>query len=321
MLAQDIDKLEAYPTFVERYWALTSGWFWKTNYTKNGHEVTHDKEVYYPDVASDFAVDFFKRHREHPFYFYLSDHTIHGPILRTPDSKAGASPSQLYNDNVAYLDKTVGKIVKALDELGLREKTLILFSTDNGTSRMGYTQEHDPKKDVGMLHGKRMNGMKGTLLEGGSRVPIIANWKGTLPTGGVRADLIDFTDLLPTFAELAEAQMPGNVKFDGRSFAPQLRGEKGSPREWIFVQLGAGWYARSDGWKLNEKGELFSMINAPNDEKLVAADSSDPGAKVGRQYMENVLAELNPGSGNTPPVKDAANRVKRKQNKKKAKAK
>ena len=71
-------------------------------------------------------------------------------------------------------------------------------------------------------------------------------------------ELHDFTDLLPTFADLAGATLPADVKFDGRSFAPQLRGEKGNPRESIFVQLGAGWYVRDDGWKMNEKGELFS---------------------------------------------------------------
>ena len=67
-----------------------SGWFWKDNYTKNGKEVKFDKEVYYPDHCSDFAVDFIRRHKDQPFYFYLSEHLIHGPILRTPDSKEGA---------------------------------------------------------------------------------------------------------------------------------------------------------------------------------------------------------------------------------------
>src|SRR6185369_16695154 len=121
---------------------------------------------------------------------------------------------------------------------------------------------------------------KGQLLEGGSRVPLIANWKGTLSAGGVRSDLIDFSDLLPTFADLAGAKLPENVKFDGTSFAPQLRGEPGKPREWVFVQLGAGWYVRDDGWKLNQAGELFSMKDAPFVESPVAADSTDTEAKA-----------------------------------------
>jgi arylsulfatase A len=276
-----------------------AGWYWKQSYTKNGKEVSSDKEIYYPDAASDFAVDFIRRHRDQPFYFYLAEHLIHGPILRTPDSKAGAEPRQLYEDNIAYLDKTVAKLVSELEKLGLREKTLILFSSDNGTATVGYRPEHDPQLTTGKIGGRAMNGHKGELLEGGSRVPLIASWKGTLSAGGVRNDLIDFSDLLPTFADLAGATLPAGVKFDGRSFAPQLRGEAGHPRDWIFVQLGAGWYVRDDGWKLNEKGELYLMKDAPFVEALVPADTTDPAAQAARKRLEAVLKELNPAGGKT----------------------
>jgi arylsulfatase A len=271
-----------------------SGWYWKQNYTKNGKEVKLDKEVYYPDAASDFALDFIRRHKDRPFYFYLSEHLIHGPIVRTPDSKPDAAPRQLYDDNIAYLDKTVGKLLAELDKLGLREKTLVLFSSDNGTAPPAYQPQHDPQLTTGKIGGRAMNGRKGQLLEGGSRVPLIASWKGTLPAGGVRSDLIDFSDLLPTFADLAGAKLPQGVKFDGQSFAPQLHGQPGKPREWIFVQLGAGWYVRDDGWKLNEKGELFSMKDAPFVEALVPADATDPKAAAARKRLQAVLDELNP---------------------------
>jgi arylsulfatase A len=294
------------------------GYFWKTSYTKNGQEVTSDKEIYYPDAGSDFAVDFLTRHKDHPFYFYLSEHLIHGPILRTPDSKEGASANQHYDDNIAYLDKTVAKLVGALDKLGLRENTVILFSTDNGTSRVGYTPEHNPNDLSGKIGGRAVHGQKGQLLEGGSRVPFIANWKGTLPGGKVSSDLIDFSDLLPTFAELAGAKLPADVKFDGRSFAPQLRGQTGSPREWIFVQLGAGWYVRDDGWKLNEKGELFSMKDAPFVEAPVPADSTDPAAQAARKRLQAVLTDLNPAAGKTVPAGENQNQKKANRKKKNA---
>src|SRR5207248_1864970 len=99
--------------------------------------------------------------------------------------------------------------------------------------------------------------------------------------------------------------MPTDVKFDGRSFAPQLRGEKGNSREWIFVQLGAGWYVRDDGWKLNERGELFSMKDAPFVEAPVAADSSDASAQAARKRLEAVLDDLNPAGGKTVSATDA----------------
>lgn len=289
-----------------------SGWFWKDNYTKNGQEVKFDKEVYCPDHNNDFALDFIRRHKDQPFYFYLSSHLIHGPILRTPDSKAGADPNELYNDNIKYLDKTVGLLVAELDKLGLREKTMILFTTDNGTATVGYRPEHDPQKITGTIGGRHVHGHKGELLEGGCRVPFIASWPGTLAAGGASNDLHDFSDLLPTFADLAGATLPANVRFDGQSFAPYLRGEKYSPREWIFVQLGAGWYVRNDGYKLNESGELFSLKDAPFVEALVPADSSDAGAEAARTRLTAVLGKLNPAGGKTVSADAAKGKNKNK---------
>src|SRR5439155_24529959 len=133
------------------------------------------------------------------------------------------------------------------------------------------------------IGGHAMSGRNGMLYEGCSRVPLIESWKGILTPGSVRSRLIDFSDLLPTFAELTGAKLPTGVKFDGTSFAPQLRGEAGKPREWIFVQLGAGWYVRDDGWKMNEQGELFSMQDAPFVEAPVAADTTNPKAQAAKK--------------------------------------
>jgi arylsulfatase A-like enzyme len=249
----------------------------------------------------DFAIDFLRRHREQPFYFYFPTHLIHGPILRTPDSKPGTQ--DFYDDNVAYLDKQVGQLVAELDNLGLREKTLIVFTADNGTARFG--------ADRSILNGRKINGQKGSMLEGGSRVPLIANWKGTTPAGKVLDDLVDFSDFFATFAELAGAAMPQGVTFDGRSFAPRLRGEKGSPREWVFVQLGPNWYVREQGFKLTQSGELFDMSDAPFVEKPVAADDPDPAAKAARKRLQGVLEELNPAGGKTFKEEPKAKRARK----------
>jgi arylsulfatase A len=111
------------------------GWYWQTSYTKNGQLVETKQDVYCPDVCLDFATEFFQKHREQPFFCYYPTHLIHGPILRTPDSKGDGH--DYYEDNVAYLDKQVGQLVAALERLGLREKTVILFTGDNGTARFG----------------------------------------------------------------------------------------------------------------------------------------------------------------------------------------
>ncbi|MCU0917654.1 MAG: sulfatase-like hydrolase/transferase [Planctomycetes bacterium] len=280
------------------------GWYWQKSYTKNGQLIETPEEIYYPDVCHEYALEFLRRHAAsgsasgQPFYLYYASHFVHGPILRTPDSKPGETdPVALYNDNIAYLDKQVGSLVAELDKLGLRENTMIVFSTDNGT--VGQPNS---------IGGRTINGVKGTMLEGGSRVPFLVNWKGVAPAGRVLKDLVDFSDLLPTFVEVAGAKLPASRKYDGRSFAPQIRGRKGTPREWIFVQLGSRWYVRDDGWKLNQAGELFDMKDSPFVEQLVPADTKDQAAVAARRRLQAVLDQLNPRGGKTisPEAEEAA---------------
>jgi arylsulfatase A len=282
---------------------VAGGWYWKTSYTKNGKEVQTEKEIYYPDVCHEFALDFIKRHRDQPFFFYYASHLVHGPILRTPDSKADASAERLYSDNVSYLDKQLGDLVANVDKLGLREKTIIIFSADNGTARASRT-----------LKARALSGQKGSMLDCGAHVPFIASWKGTAPEDKVLKDLVDFSDLFPTFAELAGGKLPSGFTFDGRSFAAQLRGQPGTPREWIFVQLGANWYVREPKWKLNNHGELFDMSDAPFVEKLMAADTADTGTIAARKRLLAVLDQLNPAGGKTVPA-DAAKKKGKKRKK------
>ena len=175
---------------------------------------------------------------------------------------------------------------------------------DNGTA-----------KQSGTIAGRQVNGHKGTTLEGGSRVPLIANWPGVTPQGKVLNDLVDFSDFFPTFAEAAGGKMPTDVKIDGHSFAPQLRGKRGNPREWLFVQLDPKWYARNDGWKLDQSGDLFDLSDAPFVEKLVSADTESSAAKAARQKLRAVLDELNPAAGkNSTPVSRELKKARRQRN-------
>lgn len=268
------------------------GYYWQTSYTKNGELVEAGKEIYYPDVCHQFALDFIQRHRDKPFFFYYASHLVHGPILRTPDTKPGVTdPEALYADNVAYLDKQVGELVAHIDKLGLREKTLILFAADNGTAKQSRT-----------LKGRTLSGQKGSMLDCGAHVPFIASWKGTTPEGKTTKDLVDFSDLFASFADLAGSAPPAGVTLDGRSFAPQLRGQPGSPRDWVFVQLGPNWYVRELDWKLSNRGELFDMTDAPFVEKLVDAAQPAETAATARKRLQAVLDKLAPDKGKTAPA-------------------
>jgi len=263
---------------------LRSGRYWReqtASYTLNGHETNLPAGTYLPDLMHEFLADFMKRHKDQPFYVHYAMSHIHGPIVRTPDSKAG---SDHYADNITYMDKLVGQLVAELDKLGLREKTLLVFVGDNGTAVFGVK--------ASTVNGRHVFGNKGTMKEGGSRVPMVVSWPGTVPAGKVLPDLVDFSDFLPTFAELGGAKLPEGVKIDGHSFAPQLRGEKGTPRDWVFVQLGAKWYVRDQGFKLTQGGELFDMAEAPFVEKPVTNEAA-------RAKLQAVLKELKPGAGKT----------------------
>src|SRR5207248_1381528 len=129
-------------------------------YRVNGEQKELKEREYLPDLMHDFLVKFIKQHKDQPFFIYYPMSHIHGPILKTPDSKAGATADQLYSDNIVYMDKLVGKLVDELERQHLREKTLVLFTGDNGTARFGVT--------AATVHGRSISGSKATMLEGGS---------------------------------------------------------------------------------------------------------------------------------------------------------
>ncbi len=266
------------------------GWFWQNKHLKNGQEITEPEGTYAPDVIHRFSIDFLTRHKDKPFFFYYSFHHVHGPIQRTPETANGTDGAeQLYEDNIRYLDKQVGAVVTELEKLGLREKTLILFSADNGTAL-------DFPSTIG---GRMINGKKASMLEGGARVPLIASWPGVTPAGKVSTDIISLADPHATFAEIAGVKLPANMQFDGKSFAPQLQGKPGKPRDWAYVQLGQKWFVREAGFKMNDARELFDMRDAPYVEQLIAQEADTEPSKSARARLTAVLNELNPAAGKT----------------------
>ncbi|MFN0111313.1 MAG: sulfatase-like hydrolase/transferase [Blastocatellia bacterium] len=269
-----------------------SGTYWNTqdrgkNYLVNGKQIDLRDKEYLPDLMHKFVTDFITKNHDKPFYLYYSLSHVHTDILPTPDSAPDSK--DLYADNVAYMDKLVGKLVAELDRQKLREKTLIVFFGDNGTA--------NGRADRARIGGRRLDGAKGSMQEGGNLVPMIVNWPGVTPAGKVRADLVDSSDFVPTFAELAGAKLPEKKIIDGRSFAASLRGEKKQARDWVFLQLAKMWYTREADWKLTQAGELFDMSDAPFAEKLVAADTKDPKAIAARKRLQAALDQLNPAGG------------------------
>jgi len=183
-----------------------------------------------PDVYCDFLIDFMKRHRRDPMMLYFPMALTHGPMVPTPLKKDAQSKRERHVAMVEYTDHLVGRLLRAIKELQLEEDTIVIFTTDNGTSR----------SLLGRRSGAAPSGGKASKWEGGVCQPFLVYGPGRVPAGTTRDALVDFTDMLPTFAELGGAALPTDSAIDGRSFAKLLLGqtEQGS-RTWI-MSLGHG---------------------------------------------------------------------------------
>jgi arylsulfatase A len=260
----------------------------------NGKQVDFNKDEYGPDIVNDYALDFITRQKDQPFFLYYPMMLTHSPYDATPDSpdyltsksEDGTKKVGHFPDMVAYTDKLIGKLVAKLEELKLRENTLIVIMGDNGTG--GGTPSR--------FKGREVTGGKGSSLVWGTHVPGIANWPGQVATGKVCSDMIEAADMLPTICEAAQVPLPTDLKLDGRSFLPQLRGEKGNPKDALYV-----WYNPSGGakaqyefahearYKLYADGRFFDTV-ADDREKSPLKDAElSAEAKAARTKLQAVL--------------------------------
>jgi arylsulfatase A len=287
---------------------------------------------YGPDIISDFVCEFIEKNKDRPFFAYYPMVLTHDPFVPTPDSKGGMYPKrdrtdkgftpkrgpgydvtkyigsefeqQCFADMIAYTDKIVGKIVAKLDELNLREDTLILFTCDNGSH----------PKTRSLLDGELRQGGKAAIHEFGTHVPLIANWPGNIQGAQVCEDLIDFTDIYPTIAEAIDAPASTGDDIDGISFMPQLRGKIGPTRDHLFLHYdpahgkpGEGWtgcaltrYVRTKEWKLYHDGRLYDVVEDRTEENIVPADQF---VKMRMQLQEFLDAQPAIDTAVTPTIR------------------
>lgn len=195
--------------------------------------------------TTDFTmhtIDFIKRNKDKPFFIYLPHPMTHVPLF-VSDKFKGKSAQGLFGDVMMEVDWGVGEIIKTLEENGLIENTLLIFTSDNGPW-LNYGDH------AGNTAGFREG--KGTSYEGGQRVPCLMMWKGVIPEGTICNSLAAGIDILPTLAEIANAPLPKN-KIDGVSLAPILRGNLNStPREtfYYYYRKNSLEAVRHGTWKL-----------------------------------------------------------------------
>ncbi len=174
------------------------------------------------------AVDFIRREKDKPFFLYLAHSLPHVPLFRGDDF-AGHSRAGLYGDVIEEIDWGVGEILNELRDQGLSEKTMVVFTSDNGPwLTFG---------DHGGSAGPLRNG-KGTTYEGGMRVPGLFWMPGVIPAGVTNASLCSTLDLLPTIAGMAGAKLPPGLILDGFDLTGMLVHQEPSPRKSMFYYRG-----------------------------------------------------------------------------------
>jgi len=279
--------------------------YWHPSLVKNAEYVPTEKDDYGPDLFTDFLIDFARRHKDGPFFIYYPMALTHAPYYSTPTSDPNEvekfkHTQEKFKENVEYTDRLVGRIVEALEELGLRENTILFFTGDNGTGGQGKAQP----------------------TELGARVPMIVNCPGLVKPLGRCDELVDLSDIMPTLADFAGAELPKDRPIDGRSFAFLLRGEPGEARDWIFAYLGDRRILRTKRWLLEDNsphhyGRLYDCGTSRDGTGYrEVTDSTDPEVLAIKNQFDAILATkaapqlptdgpLNPARAKKKPKKAA----------------
>jgi arylsulfatase A-like enzyme len=292
---------------------------------RNGERVAVDLEKdYVNDLFTREAEAFITRSDARPFFLYLN-YTVPHAELRVPEEslapwrgrfpetpfvneKADARPSGATPDGaslgyrsqptphaafvamITRMDRDIGHLIDVVSERGMSERTLIMFTSDNGPHREGGADPEFFRSSGGM------RGIKRDLYEGGIRVPMVARWTGTIPGGRVSYHEWAHWDMLPTLAEIAGAKPPAGI--DGMSMARALRGEQQPRHEfmyWEFHERGFQQAVRMDHWKAvrlkkDAPLELYDLPNDPNEQHDVASDNPDVVAKI-EKYLATARSE------------------------------
>ncbi|GAB5406271.1 MAG: sulfatase-like hydrolase/transferase [Aureliella sp.] len=268
---------------------------------------------YGPDVYVRGLTDFMKENRDKPFLAFYSMAVCHEVTddLDPPVPHGPLDRYDSYPEMVAEMDRNVGRLVAALDALKLRDDTLILFVADNGTPPeiiiRAEGSELVREQVVSRQNGIDIPGGKKQLTNDGTNVPLIASWPAKIKPGQVVDDLVDMSDFLPTFLELAGVESTKPKGLDGFSFAPRLLGGGHSKRKWAYAEeavlpkpggvepdgssSGLRWVRTAD-WKLYNDGRLFDMRSDEREQYVLSVTGDSLEQSRAREYLENAFVQL-----------------------------
>ncbi len=215
-----------------------------------------------------------QRGKAEPFFLYVPFTSPHAPIVPAPEF-VGKSQAGGYGDFVVQTDDTVGRILKAIDDLGARENTIVVFTADNGPEHYAYPRiQNHQHRSAGPLRG-----LKRDLWEGGHRVPFVVRWPGVVAAGGVSAALTSQIDLMATFAAVTGAKLAAGTAEDSHDLLPVWKARAASPRQTLVHNTNANGYAlRHQQWLLvAAKSGAVSRVPPWFDEANRYAANDQPG--------------------------------------------
>lgn len=260
---------------------------------------------YCTDIFVSETIAFMERHKDEPFFAYLPTNAPHTPLIvdekyAEPYLKMGLDEKTAkFYGMVANIDENVGRVLEAIDRLGIRENTIVVFMTDNGTQ----APADAPRFNAGM------RGQKGTVYEGGIRVPCFVRWPGKIAAGKDVDRLTAHIDIAPTLLDLCWAQPSIPPKFDGRSVVPLLIGDN---PEWTDRTLFFQWHrgdvpepynnccARTQRYKLVNGVELYDLDADPAEASNIAAQHPEIVKQLRREYVA-WFEEVGSTRGYEPP--------------------
>ncbi len=242
-------------------------------------------------LYTDKAIDFLKTRRdpEKPFLLYVA-HTMMHTIIDASDRYRDTSEGGLYGDVVEEFDHETGRLLDTIDELGLKETTLFIYTSDNGPwNQAKYTDNKKGHPEGSIFWGDSgpLRNGKGSPYEGGYRLPCIVRWPGSVPAGRVSDAIFATIDFMPTFARLAGYQLPEDRQIDGTDQSDLILGKRDTGREhFYFGQAGV----RKGKWKyLKAKAHFHGY--AVEDDRMKIEELYDLDTDIGEQ---NNLAEKHP---------------------------
>lgn len=267
--------------------------FWHPAVTHNGVMLDTDEQDFAPDMYTDYLIDFMSRNKDEPFLAYFPMNLVHdiagGGLPTVPkEGVTGSNTGGNLKDLNLYVDKMVGRLTSALDDLGISENTIVIFASDNGTS--GASKMH--------------------ATEEGPRVPFIVSCPGLIQQRGATNALMEFSDVFPTLIDFANISLPEDYELDGISMKSFLLGESDKYRESIVSYIATARMVRTDNWLLEAVDPIYGSKNGrlyrcngsmtKKDYTLITNFSSPVAIKARKELLE--LLECNPFPDLNDPV-------------------